>query len=392
MKTDIIVIGAGPAGLSFCRSLAQSGLSVTIIDKQAMHTLENPKPDGRETALTHVSKEILTALGAWDYLSDDEKYYLRQAKVMNGKSPHTLHFPTPEKALGKPTDTLGYLISNHNIRRALYAKCKTQDNLTFITKTTVSAIQTNDKQATVTLDNGDVLTATLVVAADSRFSNTRKQMGIATDMHDFGRTVIVFRMSHTLSNENTATECFHYGRTLAILPLNEYLSSIVITIDSTQSQSIMNMSDEQTRLDIMQQLDGKLGDMHVESDKHTYPLVGVHARKFYAKRYALIGDAAVGMHPVTAHGFNLGLQSQDILSQLILDAQQQNQDIGSEGLLARYSRKHITHTLPLYHGTNVIVKLFTAETPPAKLIRKAALHAGNLFMPFKQLVSKQLTG
>ncbi|PID64739.1 MAG: ubiquinone biosynthesis protein UbiH, partial [Gammaproteobacteria bacterium] len=355
-------------------------------------TLKNPPPDGREIALTHVSKQILQNFGAWDFLADDEKYFLREAKVVNGESPYTLHFPTPARALGKPAETLGYLISNHNIRRSLFAQVASQANLDWQTSCCVTTLQCHDDYAQVTLDNGQTLTAKLVVAADSRFSATRRQMGIATDMLDFGRTVIVFRMQHTLSNENTATECFHYGRTLAVLPLSDYLSSMVITIDSAQAEAIWHMDAEQTRLDIIEQLNGKLGDMTLVGDKHRYPLVGVHARKFYARRYALIGDAAVGMHPVTAHGFNLGLQSQAILSELIQAARRNNQDFASRSVLEKYSRRHMAHTLPLYHGTNAIVKLFTNETPPAKALRHAALHAGNLFLPFKKLVSKQLTG
>ncbi len=367
MKTDvdIVVIGAGPAGLAFCKSMADSGLSIIAVEKSDMATLENPAPDGREIALTHISKQILTDLGAWDYLDESEKYFLREAKVVNGDSPYTLHFPTPDKALGRSTDTLGYLISNHNIRR---------------------------DYATVTLSNGEKVTAQLVVAADSRFSGTRRQMGISAEMNDFGRTVIVFRMEHTLSNENTATECFHYGRTLAVLPLTEHLSSMVITIDSSQADEVWNMDAEQTRVDMMAQLDGKLGDMKLVGDKHRYPLVGVHARKFYAKRFAVIGDAAVGMHPVTAHGFNLGLQSQEILSTLIKEAQRKGADIADQNLLAQYSRRHMSHTLPLYHVTNSVVKLFTTENKPAKALRHFALHASNLFMPFKKIVTKQLTG
>lgn len=390
--TDIIVIGAGPAGLSFCKSMEKSHLRLTVIESSDADTLKNPPPDGREIALTHVSKQLLQDFGAWDYLADEEKYFLRQAKVLNGDSPYTLHFPTPERALGKPADTLGYLISNHNIRRALFAQVQAQNNIDLRPSRRVTTLQTQDEYASVTLDNGDTLTAKLVVAADSRFSETRRQMGIATDMHDFGRTVIVFRMQHTLSNENTATECFHYGRTLAVLPLTEHLSSMVITIDSGQAETIWQMDAEQTRLDMIKALDGKLGDMTLVGDKHRYPLVGVHARKFYAKRYAVIGDAAVGMHPVTAHGFNLGLQSQAILSELIQAAHHKGEDFASRQLLEKYSRRHMVHTLPLYHGTNTIVKLFTSENPPAKALRQAALHAGNLFLPFKKLVSKQLTG
>lgn len=390
--TDIIVIGAGPAGLSFCKSMADSPLQLTAIEKSNLETLTTPPPDGREIALTHVSKQMLSDFGAWDYLAEDEKYYLREAKVMNGDSPYNLHFPTPKKALGRPADTLGYLVSNNNIKKSLFATVKDQENLDLRTETQVKQVTSNDDYATVTLTNGETLTAKLVVAADSRFSETRRQMGIAAEMNDFGRTVIVFRMEHTLSNENTATECFFYGRTLAVLPLTEYLSSMVITIDSAKAEDIWNMDAESTRLDIIEQLNGKLGDMKLVGDKHRYPLVGVHSRKFYAKRYALIGDAAVGMHPVTAHGFNLGLQSQEILSELLKSAIRKHNDIGDQQLLDTYSKRHMLHTLPLYHGTNAIVKLYTTENPPAKALRHIGLHAGNLFKPFKMLVSKQLTG
>lgn len=390
--TDILVIGLGPAGLAFCRSLAGVNLTITGVEKNDLNTLENPPPDGREIALTHISKQTLEDLGAWDFLPEEEKYFLRQAKVVNGQSPYSMLFPTPKKALGKPAETLGYLISNHNIRRALHAKVKEQNNLNIVAQATVKTIETDNHQATVSLSNGQKITAKLVVAADSRFSATRRQMGIATHMHDFGRTVIVFRMQHTLSNENIATEYFHYGRTLAVLPLDEYLSSMVITVDSPHAPAIWSLDAQATRVDMIKQLNGQLGDMHLVGDKHRYPLVGVHAHRFYAKRYALIGDAAVGMHPVTAHGFNLGLRSQAILSQLIKTAERKGDDIAESQLLRKYSRQHMLHTLPLYHGTNTIVKLFTSENPPARMLRHATLHAGNLFFPFKKLISKQLTG
>jgi len=391
-QTDIIIIGAGPAGLAISKSLANTALNIALIEKNSHATLSAPPTDGREIALTHVSKNILTKLGVWDAIDKDDKYFLRQAQVSNGDSPYTLHFATPKTALGKPTDTLGYLLSNHQIRRALYAQCQTHNNLHFITAMTVSQVTTHHSGATVLLENGKEIQAKLVIAADSRFSKTRQQMDIPTTQYDFHRTVIVFRMSHTLSNNNTASEYFHYGRTLAVLPITKYLSSMVITIDSDKADSIWQLDADATRHDIITQLNGRLGDMTLVGDKHRYPLIGIHAKRFYAKRCALIGDAAVGMHPVTAHGFNLGLQGQDILAKHIRAAHRQGHDIGSIDLLKAYSREHMAQTLPLYHATNFIVKLFTTETPPAKILRHAALRAGNLLIPFKKMVSKQLTG
>ena len=52
MDVDIAVIGAGPTGLSFALSLANSGLQVALIEKQSRTALADPAYDGREIALT----------------------------------------------------------------------------------------------------------------------------------------------------------------------------------------------------------------------------------------------------------------------------------------------------------------------------------------------------
>lgn len=392
LHSDILVVGAGPAGLSFAAELAGSGLKITLIEKSPLEILQNPPYDGREIALTHLSREIMQRLGMWDLIPKDEIYPLRDAKVLNGQSDYQLHFPQPTQARGEPADCLGYLISNHNIRKAAYEVVSKLENVTILTGTGVKEVKTSEDEAQVILENGEILSGRLLLAADSRFSQTRRQLGISSDMHDYSRTMFVCRMKHTLSNQHTAYECFHYGRTIALLPLEEHLTNTVITVDSDKADTIKKMSPEELAASVKEQLKGRLGDMELVSTIHNYPLVGMIAQRFYGKRSALIGDAAVGMHPVTAHGFNLGLSSADLLAKLVLEAEQRGQDIGAASLLEKYSTKHMLHAQPIYHSTNMLLKLFTNETAPAKILRGLVLRASNNFPPLKKLITKQLTG
>ena len=387
MDYDIAVVGAGPAGLSFAKSMSRTGLRMALVEKQPAESLADPDYDGRDIALTHLSTKILTEFGVWDRLGADEKFPIRGARVLDGNSPYALDFDRSQDDV----EALGYIVSNHAIRRTLFAEVETLSDTELIAATAVESVSTTTDGASVSLSDGRTLSCRLLVAADSRFSATRRALGIAADMHDFGRVCIVCRMQHDAPHDDIAYECFHYGRTLAVLPLSSHESSIVVTAPMSQRDELMSMSGEQFANDIEDRFAGRYGHMHLSTERHAYPLVGVHAKRFCTTRCALIGDAAVGMHPVTAHGFNLGLSGADLLAREIRSALQDGKDIGGLEVLRRYERKHQRNTRPIYHGTNEIVKLFTDDRLSAKFARTVALRLANNLPPIKRVIRNKLT-
>lgn len=394
-NVDIAIIGAGPAGLSFALSLAKSGLSMMLIDQQALESIAKPELDGRDIAMTHLSKTILSELNVWQRFSADIVHPIKEAKVINGplaSSKHSflqtpaLHFERTDEAQAP----LGYLVANHQIRQALYDQVLEHDNIELVTEQQINYVKTFANRGVI--ESSDyTINASLVVSADSRFSTTRRMMGLSAKMKDFGKVMIVCNMKHQLSHENTALESFQYGRTCAILPLGEGYSSVVITLPASEAKRLTDLPEEDFNRQAQAMLDSRLGEMALITERHSYPLVGVISDRFIGKRFALIGDAAVGMHPVTAHGYNLGLRSADTLAEQIIKAQQAGKDIASSWVLHNYEVRHQLLSKPLYEATNTIVALYTNDKPLAKIARNAAMHIGNKFMPFKHAVTHRLT-
>ncbi|MCL4791437.1 MAG: 5-demethoxyubiquinol-8 5-hydroxylase UbiM [Gammaproteobacteria bacterium] len=387
-ERDVVIIGAGPAGLSLAISLADAGFGVTVVEKLPHATLADPAPDGREIALTHRAVDILQSLGMWQRFPAEDVSPIREARVIDGKSAHFLGFDTH----GTQQTELGYLVPNNVIRKAAFEVASSKPSIEIISDVAVSGVATSTNAAEVRLADGRVLAAPLMVAADSRFSDARRRMGIGADLRDFGRTVIVCRFSHELPHHEIAHECFYYGRTLAVLPLHGLMSSTVITLSADQSNAMMQMPIPEFEKLVSEQFDSRLGAMRLVGERHSYPLVAVYAQRFATHRFALLGDAAVGMHPVTAHGFNCGLYGVESLTRAIRGARAAGRDIGSMPVLARYQSEHRRATRPIYLGTNVLVSLFTDDEMPARFIRTAVLRLANRLPPLKAGITRQLTG
>jgi ubiquinone biosynthesis UbiH/UbiF/VisC/COQ6 family hydroxylase len=387
--TDVLIVGAGPAGLALSCALADAGIRSHLLEQAPRDSLVAPPEDGRDIALTHRARRILTQLGLWDRLPADEIAPLKAAQVTNGSSPMVL--PFDGQADGH--EQLGWLVPNHRIREACFAGAASRGALVTITgDARVTGLGRGADGASVTLADGRTLRAPLVIAADSRFSTVRRMAGIGARMLDFGRTAIVARMRHEQPHDGTAHECFLHGHTLAMLPMAGKQSSAVWTVTSDGAAALMAATPEAFAAQVDEAFGHRLGQLELAGERHAYPLVAVYAQRFACQRFALIGDAAVGMHPVTAHGYNFGLYGIEVLAAGLAAAKAAGRDLGDARALQAYADEHRRVTLPIYLGTNLVVKLFTNDTAPAKLAREAIVRVTNLVPPIKSAVTRQLTG
>jgi len=413
--SDVLLVGAGPAGLSLAISLAQAGFTATVVEQQSDSALAQPAPDGREIALTHPSRATLQRLGSWAHLADHEVGQIAEAQVHDGPlGRHSaLQLNTTSGAQGGASGaaapgTLGFIVPNHALRRTAHTVAACTPGVRLLTSTQVTRVTTLPGHAELdcvpaSTAPGDHttpqrLTAPLLVAADSRFSATRRQLGLGAQMTDFGRTVIVCRMRHTQPHGGVAHECFGYDRTLAVLPLPDdpqeghALCSVVVTAGAADAAALMAQSPEAFASQVQAQFSDRLGPMALVGERYAYPLVAVYAQRFAGHRCALLGDAAVGMHPVTAHGYNLGLAGVERLTAALVSARQRGQDIGSADALAPYAQGHHRHAWPIYQGTNAIVRLYTDARPVPRLLRQLVLQGARRLPPLQKAIVGQLTG
>lgn len=385
METEqVLVVGAGPAGLCVALALAARGMEVDVVERQRREALAMPAFDGREIALTHGSMRILRQLGVWDRIPLADISPLRLARVLDGDHPGF------EVAPAGNGSELGALVPNHAIRKAAWEAVADNPAITVHDGVSVEAVGSEEDAAWVRLDDGRTLSARLLVAADSRFSPTRRAMGIPLAMHDFGKTMLVSRVRHEIANDGVAWEWFGEGQTRAFLPVATHLASAVLTVTGAEAARLQALSAQAYADELGQRYEGRFGRMEPASPVHAYPLVATWAKRFVGRRFALAGDAAVGMHPVTAHGFNLGLDSVARLAEAVGSEDEGRGDPGDARKLARYERRHRLGSLPLFAGTALVVGLYTDDRASVRPLRRGILRGMRWLPPLRKLLAAQL--
>lgn len=375
---DIVVAGAGPVGLAFAASLAGSGLRIALVDPQPEAALADPVDDGREIALTDRSVTLLTEMGAWGRIPATAIAPLRRMRVLNGPSDYAMQLGGAAGADGM----LGRFAPNHWLRRSLYTSVQAQSAATVLAGARVTGVEVKRGEAVARLASGRALTAGLVVAADTRRSQLRTQQGIGATLHDYKQRMLVCPVAHELPHGETATAWFEYGQTLVTLPLNNVrsapgggCSSAVMTVSEADAARLLALDDAAFGREVTRRYRGRLGAMRPVGRRQGVPVVTAYAHRFVGRRFALLGDAAVGMHPTTAHGFNFGLLGQHALAEAVRGAS----DVADPAMLARYEAAHRSETRLFFIGAEAIMRLYAAgDSLPARLLRNGALRLGNL--------------
>ncbi len=388
MKTfDLVIVGGGMVGLALAASLRKAPLRIAVIESFPPQT-STEQITNRVSALNLASQNLLTELGVWSNLTAIRATAYNDMEVWEKDSFAKIEFSGKNLGLTH----LGHIVENHLIQHTLWQNVLSQKNAEILTALP-QTIAVTDSNAIMTLNNGHMLSAKLIVGADGANSWVRKQADIPLVFRDYGHHALVCNVETEEPHQNTARQIFTGESILAFLPLhNANLCSIVWSQPPKQAEYLTQCTEEEFNKALTVAFDGKLGLCQVKSARNSIPLTARYARDFAKKRIALVGDAAHTIHPLAGLGVNLGFQDVISLTQEIEKNLSMNMDIGEYRYLRHYERWRKTEAVKMLVAMQGLKDLFNGSNPIKKLVRGIGLSATNQLTPLKEQLIKQALG
>ena len=106
-----------------------------------------------------------------------------------------------------------------------------------------------------------------------------------------------------------------------------------------------------------------------------------------ATRTVLVGNAAHGLHPVAAQGFNLGLRDVAALCDCVADY-----DLDDPELLQRYAVWRKDDQSKLVGFTDGLVRLFSSNNRPTRTLRDIGMLGFDMLPGVRSLFAKHTMG
>jgi len=327
---DVAVVGGGPAGLTAAVALAGAGVSTALVGGRPART------DNRTTALLAGSVTALDAIGVWAGCRADAAA-LRVMRIVDDtdrlwRAPE-VRFDAAEIGL----EAFGWNVENRHLVAALQARAGKIPALVRVDDD-AAAIAIGDDDVTVSLAGGGALTARLVVGADGRRSICRAAAGIETERRSYPQSALTFSLTHARPHRDISTEFHTPQGPFTLVPLPGLRSSLVCVVAPDEAGRIGALDTAALDDEIERRSHSILGKIRVEPGHGAFPLGVETARRFAARRIALIGEAGHVMPPIGAQGLNLGLRDAATISELVVAAQRAGEDTGGTALTDEFDR------------------------------------------------------
>jgi 2-octaprenylphenol hydroxylase len=384
--TDVLVVGAGMVGATLACALADAGLGVAVVE----HALPQPFDPGadvdlRVSAISPGSRHVFEALGAWPGMVERRISPYRAMRVWDAEGPGEIQFHADDLGLLE----LGHIIENRVVQLALLDRLREHDNLALHAPAVVAGLEPDAEAVRVTLEDGQILSAPLVVGADGASSRVRSLAHIPVRVHDYEQIAVVATVRTAEHHRETAWQRFLPSGPLAFLPLADGRCSIVWSVTRGEGEVLLSLEDAVFAQELELAFGNALGAIESVGPRAGFPLRRSTAQSYLAERIALIGDAAHTIHPLAGQGANLGISDAAALAEVIVEA---GGDPGRRSVLRRYERWRKGDNLMTANAMTGFKELFGTSLPPVAQARSLGLNVVDRLVPLKRLFMRHAAG
>ncbi|MCA2370173.1 ubiquinone biosynthesis hydroxylase [Agrobacterium genomosp. 3 str. CIP 111-78] len=368
---DVVVAGGGYVGLSVAVAIKQAAghLNVQVIEAAPDDVW---KKDVRASAIIAAATRMLDVFGIWSEI-EPEAQPINRMIVTDSKTADPVRpvFLTFDGAVEEGRQ-FAHMVPNVAMVGALRGLC---DRLGIEIRhgLSVSGFTAGAQSTAISLSDGSSLDARLLIACDGVRSALRDMAGIKTVQWDYDQAGIVTTVEHERPHEGCAEEHFLPSGPFAILPLKGNRSSLVWTERKADADRLVASDDLVFEEELERRFGHKLGSIRPVGPRRAFPLGLTLARSFVAPRFALAGDAAHGIHPISGQGLNLGFKDVAALAETVVEADRLGLDIGSLNVLERYQSWRRFDTLRMGVTTDVLNRLFSNDVGPIRIMRDFGL-------------------
>lgn len=367
---DVLIIGAGPVGMTLALALKASSLKVSLVDRRPQGAHDT---DPRALALSHGARQLLENLRAWPapQATAIETIHISQRGGFGRSFMDKADYNLP---------ALGYVLRYRDLSRALLAALGTESISAGAEP--VGIVADGDRMRVELTRDGETcfLRTRLVVHAEGTPGN---DPGVRVD--DYGQWAVIAEVKTEPGHGHQAWERFTPDGPLALLPLDKSYA-IVFTLPPEKAKQVLALEDAEF-LAVLQAQFGSRLRFTASSPRSYFPLALRWREALVQGREVWIGNAAQTLHPVSGQGFNLGLRDAWQLAECLL---QSPEDVGADAVLRDYLARRRVDRKGSALFTDQVVKLFSNDIPPLRVLRGLGLAAMDIVSPLRHLVAKRM--